>query len=161
MSNKKILRSPNGKLAAGTNSLNPGGRPKGIEKRMREIIEARGEKINGHTVDGWTAMTHMIFDVAMGRKPSGANDMSITVKDRLAAAQFHFDRVHGKAKIQIESDTTLHTTGLASIDVDALSKDELEALEAQVELLAAKAAGKSTGRVLDISPADVLEVEPD
>jgi hypothetical protein len=126
---------------------------------MRELVEQQIEDWDGRTLDGWEAMTQMVYDVAMGRKPKGDLDMQITMKDRMAAVQFLFDRVHGKAKIQIESDTTVHAGNLAGLNVDALTPEELEALEAHVEVLAAKATGKATQKVLDVSPADVIEHE--
>jgi hypothetical protein len=124
---------------------------------MREIVESQVENWDGRTLDGWEAMTLLMYNVAMGKKPPGDIDMAITMKDRQAAVQFLFDRVHGKAKIQIESDTTLHAGGLANLDVDNLDAAELDALEAHVELVAARASGKVVGTVLDISPADVVE----
>ena len=156
----KPARRPDGTLLPGQKPLNPGGKPKGIERRMREIIDCKFENWDGRTLDGWEAMTVMMYDVAMGRKPPGQLDMQITWKDRQAAAQFLFDRVHGKAKIQIESDTTLRAGGLEGLDVDAVSPEELDALEAHVEVLSARASGKATAKVIDISPADVVESDP-
>lgn len=158
MSDKKFMRRPDGTILPGQGALNPGGRPKGIERRMREIVESQIENWDGRTLDGWEAMTLMMYHVAMGKKPPGDLDMQITMKDRQAAVQFLFDRVHGKAKIQIESDTTLHAgAGLANLNVDNLDPAELDALEAHVELIAAKASGKATETVIDVSPADVEE----
>lgn len=153
---KTVPRDPKGRLLPGFGALNPGGRPAGIERRMREIVESQIETWDGRTVDGWEAMTLLMYKVAMGVKPPGDLDMLITMKDRMAAVQFLFDRVHGKAKIQIESDTTLHA-GLSGLDVDNLDPAELDALEAHVELVAARASGKATATVIDVNPLDVIE----
>lgn len=162
MSNGKKLRRPDGTLLPGQGALNPGGRPKGIEKRMRELVEKQVEDWDGKSLDGWEAMTMMMYDVAMGRRPKGEGEIVISMKDRMAAVQFLFDRVHGKAKIQIESDTTLHAGGaMANLDVDALTPEELDAFEAHVEVLAAKATGRAVGTIIDVSPADVVEGEPE
>lgn len=155
---KPVLRNPDGTLAKGTRPMNPGGRPRGIERRMKELVESQIENWDGRSLDGWEAMTMLMYKVAMGEPPPG-EQTHITMKDRMTAVQFLFDRVHGKAKIQIESDTTVHAGALATLDVDALSKEELEALEAHVEVLAAKATGKATSKVFDISPLDVVEVD--
>jgi hypothetical protein len=155
----KPMRRPDGTLLPGSGALNPGGRPRGIERRMRELVEAQIKDWDGRTLDGWEAMTMMMYKIAMGERPPGDIDMQITIKDRMAAVQFLFDRVHGKAKIQIESDTTVHAGSLANLDVDNLDPAELDALEAHVELVAARASGKSTAKVLDISPADVVEID--
>lgn len=155
--NKPVLRDPHGRILPGY-SGNPGGKPKGIERRMRELVEAQIKEWDGRTLDGWDAMTLFMYKVAMGEPPPGDNT-PITMKDRMAAVQFLFDRVHGKAKIQIESDTTLRAGGLENLDIDALSSEELDALDAHVEILAAKASGKATQKVIDISPADVIETD--
>lgn len=151
-----VPRDARGRLLPGY-SLNPGGKIKGIERLMRELVGKQFKKWDGQTLDGWEAMTMFMYKVAMGEKPPGDLDQLITMKDRIAAVQFLFDRVHGKAKISIESDTTLRAGGLDTLDVDALSADELDALEAHVEVLAAKASGKTTSKILDISPADMIE----
>ncbi len=160
MSDKKVIvpRRPDGTIMPGR-SLNPGGKVKGIERRMRELIDQMYEDWDGKRLDGWEAMTVMLYQVAMGKAPPGNLEGPITMKDRMAAAQFLFDRVHGKAKIMVESDTTLRAGSVEKLDVDALSAEELDALDAHVEILAAKASGKSTQKVLDISPADVIELE--
>lgn len=160
----KPQRAPNGQLLPGHKGLNPGGRPKGIERLMRELVDKQVEKWDGRTLDGWEAMTLMMYNVAMGRKPKGDLDNPITMKDRQAAVQFLFDRVHGKAKIQIESDTTLHAGSMVGLDVDNLDPSELDALEAHVELIAAKKAGHAVGKVIEISPADAVmmaDLDPD
>jgi hypothetical protein len=157
MANNKPARRPDGTILPGGGALNPGGRPRGIERRMRELVESQLVDWDGRTLDGWDAMTQFMFDVAMGKKPPGENT-PITMKDRMQAVQFLFDRVHGKAKIQIESETTVRG-GVENLDVDALTPDELDALEAHIEVLAAKASGKATSKVIDIAPADVIEAD--
>ena len=158
MSNKMVPRDANGRILPG-HSLNPGGKPKGIERRIKDYIESQQEVLDGKLVDGWDYMFAGLYAIATGQKPPGNIDGVITAKDRMAAAQILLDRVYGKAKIQIESDTTLRAGGIENLDVDALSADELDALDAHVELLAAKASGKIVGTVLDIAPADVIELD--
>jgi hypothetical protein len=158
MSNQPKIAPPRdarGRVLPG-HSLNPGGKPKGIEKRLKEYVDSQQEVIDGKLVDGWDYMFAGLYAIATGQKPPGNIDGIITAKDRMAAAQILLDRVYGKAKIQIESDTTVRG-GMENLDVDALSADELDALEAHVELLAAKASGKATGKVLDISPVSMSE----
>ena len=151
-------RRADGTLLPGQGALNPGGKPKGIERLMRELVESQVEKWDGRTLDGWEAMTMMMYEVAMGRRPQGDGEIVLTMKDRQSAVQFLFDRVHGKAKIQIESDTTLHA-GMQSIDIDSLDPAELDALEAHVELIAAKKAGLVVGSVIDLAP-DAMGDDP-
>ena len=155
MTNKPARRT-NGTIMPGY-SLNPGGKAKGIERRIREYIENQKESLDGKPMDGWEYMFAGLYAIATGKKPPGDLDGVITVKDRMAAASILLDRVYGKAKIQIESDTTLRASSLDNLDVDALSAEELDALDAHVELLAAKASGKIVGTVLDIAPSDVIE----
>lgn len=141
--------------------MNPGGKPKGIERRMREIVESRIENWDGRSVDGWEAMTLMMYDVAMGRKPPGDVDLHITMKDRQAAVQFLFDRVHGKATVKIESESVVHQGSIANLDVDSLDPETLAALEAHVELVAAKAAGKATDVIIDAEIVEPGSIVPD
>lgn len=159
MSDKpQVKRRPNGTLLPGKGAaLNPGGRPAGIERRMRELVEAQIEDWDGRRLDGWESMTMLMYKVAMGVKPPGDLDMQLTMKDRMAAVQFLFDRVYGKAKIQIESDTTINAGQMSNLDIDKLDPAELDALEAHVELVAARASGKATATVIDVNPLDVIE----
>jgi hypothetical protein len=117
---------------------------------MRELIDRQGEPWNGRTLDGWEAMTMMMYEVAMGRTPPGMAEADIKMRDRQEATKFLFDRVHGKPMVRVESDTTSHIGGMADLNVDGLTVDELNALEAHVELLAAKAAGFATDHVIDV-----------
>lgn len=157
---KMVPRDAKGRIMPG-HTLNPGGKTKGVERMMRELVESQIENWDGQSLDGWEAMTMMMYQVAMGRKPPGTTEAEIRMKDRMAAAQFLFDRVHGKAKITVESETTLRQ-GMDNLDINALSRDELDALEAHVEILAAKMGGQATSTVIDISPADAeILADPD
>jgi len=151
-------RRPNGTIMPGY-SLNPGGKAKGIERRIREYIEAQVETLDGKVMDGWDYMFACLYAIATGRSPPGNIDGAITAKDRMAASMILLDRVYGKAKIQIETDTTLYAGGLKNLDIDNLSAEELDALEAHVELLSAKAQGKATSNIIDVAPADIVETE--
>lgn len=156
----KPKRDANGRLLPGQGALNPGGRPKGIERRIRELIEGKKEHEDGLTLNGWEAIANSMYKIAMGKKVKiqgvvGTGEISI--KDRIAAANFLYDRVYGKPTVKVEADTTVHQGNLENIDVDALPKDELEALERHVENLAAKAMGKATSNILDVPPSDVVE----
>lgn len=155
---KKLVRRPDGSLYPGQGSLNPGGRPKGVEKRIRELVESQVEDWNGRTLDGWDAMAMAMYAVAMGKAPPGVAEVDIKWKDRADAIRFLYDRVFGKPMVRVESENVTGAGKFADLNVDALDGDELDALEAHVERLAAKAAGIAVGKVMDVAPADIIEV---
>lgn len=149
------IRRENGTLIKGTGALNPGGRPKGIERKVKELVDAQFENWDGKSLDGWEAMTMTMYAIAMGKMPPGdTKNIEIRLKDRMAAIEFLFDRVHGKPTVKVESDTTLTTGGLANLNVEALDPDELQALEDHVDRLAAKMSGKATGTIIDVESDD-------
>lgn len=160
MSDKKqIIRRPDGKLAPGTATLNPYGKFKGIDRRIKHVVESRLEKmgVDGEPVDGWEAMTVVMYEVAMGRKPPGEMELDIKLKDRMAAITFLFDRVFGKPTVKIESEQVTNS-GLAGVDVDALDPEDLDALEAYVENLSAKIAANKPP-AFELAPVDAEIVE--
>lgn len=136
------------------------GRPakKGIERWMREFIaEQLEDDGKGDTMNGWQALTKMMFDVAMGRKPPGIGEIEIKIRDRQEAVRFLFDRAYGKAKIHIESDNIITSSPLVNINTDALDARELDALERYVEGIA----NKLTAQAVAVAMADEVidEVE--
>lgn len=147
----EVARNPDGTLKKGV-VLNPKGRQKGVERWIRDFIADQFEKNpnTGEMLNGWQAMTMMMYDIAMGKPIPGKQEVEIKIKDRQDAVKFLFDRAYGKAKIFVESETTLTASALTNIDPENLDARELEALEAHVEALAAKYAGNATGRILDI-----------
>lgn len=149
----RIERDETGKLKPGSH-LNPTGRTKGVERWVRDFIAEQFEKHGqtGEFLNGWQAMTMMMFDIAMGRRPPGIGDVEIKIKDRQEAVKFLFDRAYGKAKIFIESENTVTPGALANINPENLDARELDALEAYVESFAAKLNNTATSKVLDIIP---------
>ena len=60
---EKPQRDAKGRLLPGCVAVNPGGRPKGVERRMRELVEEQIEDWDGRRLDGWEAMTMMMYSV--------------------------------------------------------------------------------------------------
>lgn len=151
-----VLRDGNGRLVKGSASNNPKGKIPGIEKMVRNIVMQQEEKWDGKSLDGWEAMTLMMYKIAMGQKFKGQSEIDIKVKDRMEAVRFLFDRVYGKPTVKVESDSTVRQ-GMPDIDVDALPKEALDELEAHIDRIAARAMGVNVEDMLDVAPADVTE----
>lgn len=77
-------------------SGNPGGRPKGLARLVRDLIAAKVEEdpVLGK-IDGWAAITLRLYEVAIGRK-------ECPEKDRLAAAKLLYDRAGGLPRQEVE-----------------------------------------------------------
>ena len=77
-------------------SGNPGGRPKGLARLVRDLIAARVEEdpVLGK-IDGWTAITLRLYDLAVGR-------IAAPEKDRAAAAKLLYDRAGGLPRQEVE-----------------------------------------------------------
>jgi hypothetical protein len=72
-------------------SGNPGGRPKGVERRFREVVESRvyvAKDGTEHT--GLDALANVLLDIAYDQKEQA--------KDRRAAVADFTDRGYGKVK---------------------------------------------------------------
>lgn len=77
-------------------SGNPGGRPKGLARLVRDLIAAKVEEdpVLGK-IDGWAKITLRLYDLATGR--IDANE-----KDRTAAAKLLYDRAGGLPRQEVE-----------------------------------------------------------
>lgn len=77
-------------------SGNPGGRAKGIERVVREIVAAQKavDPENGAS-DGWAQITLRLFELVMGKH--GA-----TPRDSIAAAKLLYERAYGQPKQHVK-----------------------------------------------------------
>jgi hypothetical protein len=91
-------------------SGNPGGRPKGLSRRVRELVGDRGEVIADYML-------------------SVMHDEKARTAGRLEAAKWLADRGFGRAVQTLDFDVTAHPP----IDVTKLSTPDLEALIAVFE----------------------------
>jgi hypothetical protein len=99
-------RDEKGRLQKGTPSLNPGGRPKGLAARVREMTD-----------DG-TQLIEMYRDIAFGK-------VKATTRDRIEAGKILLERGFGKAH---ETVLTGELPGAPKEELAALSMEQLEAL---------------------------------
>jgi hypothetical protein len=116
----RAVRDEQGRLMPGS-VLNPGGRPKGLEKRVRELVD-------------FDAITLALQDIALGRQPKSADGTpmlhaEIKTSDRIKAAALLYDRGHGKAKQAIELAAAIEHAGPGSLELDGLDDAALELLE--------------------------------
>lgn len=91
-------------------SGNPGGRPKGLSRRLRELVGEDGEVIAKYMVSVMT-------------------DEKARTADRLEAAKWLADRAFGRSVQTMDLDVTARPT----INVTKLSLEDLEALVAMLE----------------------------
>lgn len=94
-------------------SGNPGGRAKGLEKRVRELVD-------------FDKITLALQDIAMGIRPADGplKDLAIKTRDRIEAAKLLYDRGYGRAKqtVDLKGDVVL---GERPVDVRPLTDEEL------------------------------------
>lgn len=153
-----VQRDAKGRVLPGSR-LNPmpgSGRGRGIEAFVRNLVEAQVEDWDGRSLDGWEALTMMMYDVALGRKPPGEMEVDIKLKDRMDAIRFLFDRAHGKARIIVDAETHA-PSALDALNIDDLDAAELDALERQVESIAARMQGKATASIIDVNDEGLVE----
>jgi KTSC domain len=81
------LRGPDGRLLPGS-TANPSGRPRGLERIARDVVEKNG---------GFEALMQFLADVAIGKLAAAAQ-----IKDRLKAADMLCERGYGKPKAIVE-----------------------------------------------------------
>lgn len=105
-----ITRKP-WQFQPGQPSANPGGRPKGLERRVRELVD-------------FDQIILAMRDIALAQGPNGAG---ASKRDRIAAAQFLADRGYGKPKFNLEITDGNEPT--VAIDVEAMADDDLDDLE--------------------------------
>jgi hypothetical protein len=98
-------------------SGNSGGRPKGLERMVRELVAAqkhadpeRGE------IDGWSAMTLRLYDIAMGK--TNAKE-----RDQIEAIKVLKDRGYGKARQTVDVTGDLRV-GSAPVQLPPTLTDE-------------------------------------
>ena len=112
-------------------SGNPGGRPKGLARLVRDLIASKVEDdpILGK-IDGWTAITLRLYDLALGRIPAPE-------KDRTAAAKLLYDRAGGlpRQEVELSGGVTPEQAAL----VEALKMSPHERAQRIAELRAAEA----------------------
>lgn len=130
----KPLRNEKGHLLPGQ-TANPGGRPKGLERRVRELVD-------------FDAITVAMADIAMGRTPEGVQtDGPIKTRDRIAAASLLYDRGFGKARAIVDLAAEINQGGMQDIDVDVLDDAAFAALERAVTLAIS---GIDPGKIIDV-----------
>jgi hypothetical protein len=104
-----IKRDSNGRIVAGSGSLNAGGRPSGLSRRIRELVGESPEE-----------MIQIAISFAKGEIPGQSP------KDRLEALKLIFDRGWGR------SPETIVTANLNEVSennpIAQLSRSQLEAL---------------------------------
>src|SRR6058998_3274736 len=86
-------------------SGNPGGRPKGLSRRVRELVGDDGEAI-------------AVYMLSVMR------DEQIRTADRLEAAKWLADRGFGRSVQTLDMDITAHP----AIDVTTISTEDLDAM---------------------------------
>lgn len=131
MSTDMIKRDDAGRLVPGNPSLNPGGRPRGLERIARDVVEKNG---------GFEALMQFLADVAIGKLAAAAQ-----IKDRLKAADMLCERGYGKPKAIVE---IVEDAAAQDEDVSEYSLDQLMQLR---EIL------RSPKRVPVIVDAEIIE----
>jgi hypothetical protein len=97
-------------------SGNPGGRPRSLEKRVRELVD-------------FDAITRGLADIALGKLPEGLSEGStVKIRDRIEAAKLLYDRGFGKAKITVDLAADIATNGLAGMNVRGMDSAALDIL---------------------------------
>jgi len=120
----------------GQPSANPGGRPKGIERQIRDLLK-----------DDWHAIACAMRDIALGRLPPGiTGETTVKIKDRIDAANWCYDRGWGKARGVTDVTQDILDAGAGSLDVEQLDESTLEMLEEQIRRV-------NRGRgIIDVAP---------
>lgn len=122
-------------------SGNPGGRPKGLEKRVRELVD-------------FDKITLALQDIALGKLPPGiTGETTVKIKDRIEASKVLYDRGFGKARSIVDVTNTINESGLGAIDVDALDDAQFEALELTIR----RVLGQDDANIVDVIEAHAVE----
>lgn len=136
---KGVKRDSSGRLLPGSATLNPGGRPKGREQEMREMLERAG---------GDAFLEQLIAGEVL--LPDGEVQVVRDLRLRLEAYRMAADRAHGKALERSASVNVDLPAGEPVVDLDRLSDDVLDALlEAGVKTLAHTPAQLPQGETVD------------
>jgi hypothetical protein len=128
----------------GQPSANPGGRPKGLERRIREQLR-----------DDWEAITLALRDIALGRLPPGiTGETTVKIRDRIDAIRLLYDRGWGKARTVVDVNADIADALMSSMDVSSLDEESLEELEAAI-------ARAHMGRgIIDVRPGRETRLAP-
>ena len=106
-------------------SGNPGGRPKGIERRVRELLK-----------DDWDAIIMAMADIALGKLPPGiTGETTVKIRDRVDAAKLVLDRGWGKARTVVDVNADIIDGALGAVDVNELDEASLAMLEDTISRL--------------------------
>jgi len=97
-------------------SGNPGGRTKGLERLVRELVAEQRKTENGMDLDGWSRLTLHLFKIAMGEGDG-------SVRDQIAAAKLLKERAYGYPKQTM--DMSVGGSALDRSDVSKLTDEEL------------------------------------
>lgn len=115
-------------------SGNPGGRPKGLARMVRDVVEAEGP--GGK--DGWRELIKAMFHIAVG------DDERAKAKDSVAAATWLRDSGHGRPQQAVDVTSNGQTVRTTSVTIplatDTLSDEQLEALGRALDAAAQEAA---------------------
>jgi hypothetical protein len=114
-------------------SGNPGGRPRGLQKLVREMLGRRG----------WAAVVETQFKIATGAFASDSK-LGLQAREVTAAATWLADRGFGKPIQQTDVTSNGQTVGgpVVVLDTETMSEDQLADIEARLEEAgAADAAG--------------------
>lgn len=115
-----VPRDERGRILPG-HSLHPGGRVKGLEKRVRELVDF--DKIIVH-----------LQHIALGTLPPGNyGEVTVKVRDSVEASKLLFDRGHGKARAVIDLTTDITAKGLGGVDAESLDDHALQALRDTIQ----------------------------
>ncbi len=114
------VRGPGGRFLKGTPSI--GGRPKGFDRRLRELYS-----------DDVPRLVGMLVKLGLGETPPGFED--IKASDRIKAAGDALDRIMGKAQQHIAvseepAQSPINVSNLTIAQLEALAMVELEEPEA-------------------------------
>jgi len=114
-------------------SGNPAGRPKGVEGRVREVLESRSYAANdGKSYTGVEAVIHLLLDIAFNPGEQA--------KDRISAAEKVVDRGYGKPKESLEVSGGMTPEQQALLDALRMTPHERRIAQAQDTTAAAEAA---------------------
>lgn len=99
-------------------SGNPGGRAKGIERVVREVVAEQKTKSASDPnieIDGWQRLTLHLFQMAMG-------ETKATNRDQVAAAKLLYERAYGhpKQKVDITGDAASPARDLTPLTTEQL-----------------------------------------
>ena len=129
----------------GQGSANPGGRPKGVERRIRELLK-----------DDWEAIALAMRDIALGKLPPGiTGETTVKIKDRIDAATWCYDRGWGKTRAVTDVLQDVLDAGVGAIELDDVDEASLEMLEESI-----RRANLGRG-IIDVAPARELAASVD